>query len=468
MPRKGAVDVPRFSGSPDDLLRCPAVQYLKHDLYSLIDKQKMVKIDSYEALLDYWLHFTKVVAHLRVMSQLSSIKKDDLFLKGIPLGVEGSAHHKRPVEGLRGPVQSQDARVESHEGSGEMQRDLQDSLKLSKAPGESSRGQALEVDSIEVAVAELSCSPLVEGQWQPLTAELQGEHIQAKREEQSKEELLGTKPSVELEVTEAKGDSPVPQSKYFHSSSSPCTNIPPQNPPNEPREALDETRTVERPVEPAVCALEVLKPPLEPKDDLHEAPEQAGSCKVEEVKQKIEAEMQSKGWTQSLGVETCATSPSVLSQPAKRSGATTLCVNDAHSLAPHTCSDAAMKFYAGQGSPLWWVEHKSQVYSNFQHSKTDQEGCLKYQDTKDTLLYGVLHQVFKTTKLGIELKRSPGPHLALRTSSDLKHAKVFEGSNQLKTPSKLSFRFQGAVVPSMSSTELEGSSLLQQSVLSLF
>ncbi|KAI6112129.1 hypothetical protein EDD16DRAFT_1521591 [Pisolithus croceorrhizus] len=399
----------------------------------------MVKIDSYEALLDYWLHFTKVVAHLQVMSQLSSIKKDDLFLKGILLGVEGSAHHKRPVEGLRGPVQSQDARVESHEGSGEMQRDLQDSLKLSKAPGESSRGQALKVDSIEVAVAELSCSPLVEGQWQPLTAELQGEHLQAKREEQSKEELLGTKPSVELEVTEAKGDSPVPQSK-----------------------------TVERPVEPAMCALEVLKPPLEPKDDLHEAPEQAGSCKVEEVKQKIEAKMRSKGWTQSLGVETCATSPSVLSQPAKRSGATTLCVNDAHSLAPHTCSDAAMKFYAGQGSPLWWVEHKSQVYSNFQHSKTDQEGCLKYQDTKDTLLYGVLHQVFKTTKLGIELKRSPGPHLALRTSSDLKHAKVFEGSNQLKTPSKLSFRFQGAVVPSMSSTELEGSSLLQQSVLSLF
>ncbi|KAI6158858.1 hypothetical protein EDD17DRAFT_1511797 [Pisolithus thermaeus] len=59
-------------------------------------------------------------------------------------------------------------------------------------------------------------------------------------------------------------------------------------------QSLDETRTVERPVKPAVHALEVLKPPLEPKDDLHEAPEQAGSCKVEEVKQKIKAKMRSK------------------------------------------------------------------------------------------------------------------------------------------------------------------------------
>ncbi|KAI6135979.1 hypothetical protein F5141DRAFT_1059244 [Pisolithus sp. B1] len=186
---------------------------------------------------------------------------------------------------------------------------LQDSSKLSKVPGGSLRGQALEVDSVEVAVAEPSCSPLVEGQCkssfehiqvnsyipgQPLTAELQGEHLRAKWEEQSKEELLGMKPSVELKVTEAKGDSPVPQSKYFHSSSSPCANIPPQNPPSKPQEALDETRTVEIPVEPATCALKVLKPPLEPKDDLHETPEQAGSRKVEEVKQKIEAEMQSK------------------------------------------------------------------------------------------------------------------------------------------------------------------------------
>ncbi|KAI6118062.1 hypothetical protein F5141DRAFT_1061733 [Pisolithus sp. B1] len=120
MPQKGAVDAPRFSGSPDNLLRylkdvrvccmqascfedcgwaqwaiwylgtdkfeqwtrCPAVWYSKHDLYDLIDEQKKVKIDSYEALLNYQLHFTKVAAHLRVTNQLSSIEKDDLYLEG--------------------------------------------------------------------------------------------------------------------------------------------------------------------------------------------------------------------------------------------------------------------------------------------------------------------------------------------------------------------------------------------------
>ncbi|KAI6113947.1 hypothetical protein EDD17DRAFT_1768620 [Pisolithus thermaeus] len=64
------------------LFRCPAVWYSKHDLYNLIDKQKKVKIDSYEALLNYWLHFTKVAAHLQVVNQLLSIEKDDLYLKG--------------------------------------------------------------------------------------------------------------------------------------------------------------------------------------------------------------------------------------------------------------------------------------------------------------------------------------------------------------------------------------------------
>ncbi|KAI6100732.1 hypothetical protein EDD16DRAFT_1526342 [Pisolithus croceorrhizus] len=39
-------------------------------------------------------------------------------------------------------------------------------------------------------------------------------------------------------------------------------------------------------------------------------------------------------------------SPSALSQPAKRSGTTALHVNNAHSLAPHTCSDAAVEIYA--------------------------------------------------------------------------------------------------------------------------
>ncbi|KAI6118061.1 hypothetical protein F5141DRAFT_1061732 [Pisolithus sp. B1] len=246
-----------------------------------------------------------------------------------------------------------------------------------------------------------------------------GEHLQAKWEEQNKEELLGTKPSVELKVTEAKGDSPVPQSKYFHSSS-PCANIPPQNPPNEPQEALDETRTVKRPVEPATCALEVLKPLLEPKDDLHKAPEQAGSHKVEEVKQKIEAKMRSKVVAQRKPPE----------EKTQRKGLKSVIWR--------------MKDII----PGLWTAHSNVCPTS---PRAVYLKGMKYMEER---LYGVLHQVFKTTKLGIKL--------------NLKHMKVFEGSNQLKTPSKLSFRFQGAVVPLTLSTELEGSSLLQQSALSLF
>ncbi|KAI6094327.1 hypothetical protein F5141DRAFT_1069866 [Pisolithus sp. B1] len=397
---------------------CPAVQYSKHDLYDLIDKQKKVKIDLYEALLDYWLHFTKVAAHLRVMSQLSSIEKDDLFLEGF------DREFQRFFEALKG-----------------FRRKL-------KRSGSRSR----------------QC------------------------------------------------------------------------------QALDETRTVERPVEPAVHALEVPKPPLEPKDDLHKAPEQAGSHKVEEVEQKIEAKMQSKvvawrkppeektqrkslksviwrmkdiipglwtahsngrphglavlliylqqGWTWSLGVEMCATNPSVLSQPAKRSGTTTLRVNNTHSLAPHTCSDAAMKFYASlsyksescllEGYEVYGGKVKAPHSATSSTQKptkkvatlrvrTPQILCMKKQTPPCFKgearrlqegphscdgLYGVPHQVFEAMRLGIE--------------PNLKYVKVFKGSNQLKTPSKLSFRFQGAVVPLTSSTELKGSSLLQQSALGLF
>ncbi|KAI6101897.1 hypothetical protein F5141DRAFT_1218108 [Pisolithus sp. B1] len=348
MPRGKADDVPRFSGHPEDLLqyledvrnlcmqascfddhewaqwsifylgidkfeqwrsllyaerdwadfvtdvsrlflsfRCPAVRYLKHDLYNLIDKQKMVKIDSYEALLDYQLHFTKVAAHLRVKSQLSSIEKDDLFLKGFNREFQSSTVLK---------IQS-------------LTHSLQDSSKLSKAPGESSRSQALKVDGIEVAMAELSSLPLVKGRCkssfnhievtsyiaeEPLTVGLQGGCLQGKLEEQRKEKLLGAKASVELKATEASGDSPVPQSKYLHPSSSPHADILPQNPPIEPRDAQDELRTDERPIEAVVLTLKVPKPTPEPRDDLCEVPEQAGCTKVEEIKSEVEVERQSK------------------------------------------------------------------------------------------------------------------------------------------------------------------------------
>ncbi|KAI6100063.1 hypothetical protein EDD16DRAFT_1526616 [Pisolithus croceorrhizus] len=337
MPRKGAVDAPRFSGSPDDLLSCfedcewaqwsiwylgikkfkqwrrsPPAQYLKYDLYDLVDEQKKVKINFQKPYLTtgYVLprlqHTFESPTNFQASRRMTYTSKGLIesfkvkFLEALS-GMVECGMQKRAQEAQYEARLQESRALRAQEWCREMEKS--DSSKLSKVPGGSLRGQALKV---EVAVAELSCSPLVEGQCkssfkciqvnsyipgQPLTAELQGEHLQAKWEEQNKEELLGTKPSVELKATEAMGNIPEPQSKYLHSSSSPHTDNLPQNPLNEPQEALDETRTVKRPVEPAVHALEVLKPPLEPKDDLHEAPEQAGSCKVEEVKQKIEAEM---------------------------------------------------------------------------------------------------------------------------------------------------------------------------------
>ncbi|KAI6118188.1 hypothetical protein F5141DRAFT_1061827 [Pisolithus sp. B1] len=298
----------------------------------------------------------------------------------------------------------------------------QDSSKLLKAPGEGSRGQAVEIEGIEVAAAELSSSPLVKHRCEPsfdhlqvtsyiaeesLTAELQGECLRGNLEEQSEEKLLGAKASAELEVTEALGDLPVPQPEYLHLSPSPCTDNSPQIPPIELRDAEDKLRVDERPIEAEACAPEVLKPIPEPRGDLCEVPEQVGCMEVEEIKSGVEVKRPLKvvtrrkppeakirrktlksvtrmikeilpefqithsssrlsgwtilliflqqGWTWSLGVETCMTSPSMLSQPAKQSGATTLRVNDARSLAPHTCSDAAMEIYAG-------LSHKSENY----------------------------------------------------------------------------------------------------------
>ncbi|KAI5987434.1 hypothetical protein EDD15DRAFT_2292549 [Pisolithus albus] len=103
---------------------------------------------------------------------------------------------------------------------------LQDSSKPSKAPGVGSRSQAVEVDGIEVAVAEPSSSALVEGRCESSFDQIQVTSYIAK----DKEKLLGVKASVKLEVTEALGDSLVSQPKYLHPSSSPCTDIPPQNP----------------------------------------------------------------------------------------------------------------------------------------------------------------------------------------------------------------------------------------------
>ncbi|KAI6105121.1 hypothetical protein EDD16DRAFT_1524354, partial [Pisolithus croceorrhizus] len=282
------------------------------------------------------------------------------------------------------------------------------------------------------------------------------------------------------------------------------------NPPIEPQDAQDEPRVNERPIEAEAHALEVLKPTLEPRGDLCEVPERARSVEVEETESGVEAEGQSKvvarrkppeaknrrkslksvsrrikeilpefwtthsssrlsgwtisliylqqGWTRSLGVETCTTSPSALSQPAKRSGTTALRVNDMHSLAPRTCSAAAVEIYTSLSqksknylfkgyeslegkveaphSGGWSTILESTAISSTRKStkevasrvRTPQIPYMKMQkppcvegearqlqegphlcDGHVHTLYGVLHRVFEATRLGIEPKQSPGP-----------------------------------------------------------
>ncbi|KAI6097991.1 hypothetical protein EDD17DRAFT_1508029 [Pisolithus thermaeus] len=313
-----------------------------------------------------------------------------------------------------------------------------------EAPGEGSRSQVIEVDGIKVTsyIAEES-----------LTAELQGECLQGNIEEQSEGKVLGAKASVELKVTEAWGDSPVSQPEYFHSSLPAHTDIQPQISSIEPRDAEDEQRVNERPVKAVACALEVPKLVPEPRGDLCEVPERVGGIKVEETESGVEVERPSKvGWTRSLSVETCATSPSMLSQPAKRGGTTTLCVNDAHSLTPHTCSAAAVESNAGLSqksenclfkgyevygrkvkaphSAGWSTILESTAISSTRKSTNEtalrvrtpeipckkkwMPPCVKGEARQlregPHLLYGVLHRVFKAMRLGIELKQSPGTH----------------------------------------------------------
>ncbi|KAI6143546.1 hypothetical protein EDD17DRAFT_1515604 [Pisolithus thermaeus] len=391
MPRGNEEGAPRFSGHPDDLIwfledvrelcmqagcyedrewarwsiyylgikECPTVCYSKCDLYDLVDKQKKVKIDSYQALLNY--------------RQLLWIEKDDLFLEGFDqefqskilqrlkwndrrqyvddpwptyqvareaerLLKEGYCFELREARLARDQWSAREAQYEA-----EMQQSRADSSKPSKVPGVGSRSQAVEVDRIESSfkcIEVTSC--IAKGS---LTAGLQGECLRGRLEEKGKGKVLGAKASVEPETTEAWGDSQVSQPEYFHSSLPPLTDIQPQIPPIELRDMEDKQRANKQPVEAEAHALEVPQPTLEPRGDLCEVPEQAGSVEVEEIELGVEAKGQSKGWTRSLGVETCTTSPSALSQPAKRSGTTALRVNDVHSLAPRTCSAAAVEIY---------------------------------------------------------------------------------------------------------------------------
>ncbi|KAI6094102.1 hypothetical protein EDD16DRAFT_1722198 [Pisolithus croceorrhizus] len=354
MPRGNEEGAPRFSGHPDDLIwfledvrelcmqagcyedrewarwsiyylgikECPTVCYSKCDLYDLVDKQKKVKIDSYQALLNYRLCFTDITAQLRISSQLLWIEKDDLFLEGFDqefqskilqrlkwndrrqyvddpwptyqvareaerLLKEGYCFELREARLARDQWSAREAQYEA-----EMQQSRADSSKPSKVPGVGSRSQAVEVDRIESSfkcIEVTSC--IAKGS---LTAGLQGECLRGRLEEKGKGKVLGAKASVEPETTEAWGDSQVSQPEYFHSSLPPLTDIQPQIPPIELRDMEDKQRANKQPVEAEAHALEVPQPTLEPRGDLCEVPEQAGSVEVEEIELGVEAKGQSK------------------------------------------------------------------------------------------------------------------------------------------------------------------------------
>ncbi|KAI6097706.1 hypothetical protein EDD16DRAFT_1716061 [Pisolithus croceorrhizus] len=423
------------------LFRCPIVCYSKHDLYDLVDKQKKLSwIEKDDLFLEgFDQEFQgKILRRLKWNDRRQYVddpwptyqvarEAERLLEEGYHFELREAclardqwsareAQYEAEMRELRAAMTeeqcqepercSESARPGSKASQSSSSTSLKiqsltcnllDSSKPSKAPGEGLRSQVVEVDSIESSfecIEVTSC--IAKGS---LTAGLWGECLRGRIEEQSKGKVLGAKASVKLEVTEAWGDSPVSQPEYFHSSLPPHTDIQPQIPPIELRDTEDEQRVNEQPIEAEAHALEVQKPTLEPRGDLCEVPERAGSIEVEEIELEVEAEGQSKvvaqrkppeakirrkslksvpqrireispelwtthsssrlsgwtvlliylqqGWTRSLGVETCATSPSTLSQPAKRSGTTALHVNDAHSLAPHTCSAAAVEIYTG-------------------------------------------------------------------------------------------------------------------------
>ncbi|KAI6098674.1 hypothetical protein EDD16DRAFT_1526800 [Pisolithus croceorrhizus] len=545
------------------LLRCPTVCYSKRDLYDLVNKQKKVKINSYQALLNYRLCFTDIAAQLRISSQLSWIKKDDLFLEGFDQEFQGKILRRlkwndrrqyvddpwltyqvaREAERLleegyhfelkeahlaRDQWSTQEAQYEaemresraamaeeqcqepekcsesarpglkalqsSSSTSLEIQsltHNSQNSLKLSKAPGEGLRSQVVKVDSIESSfecIEVTSC--IAKGS---LTAGLQGECLRGRLEEKGKGKVLGAKASVELEVTEAWGDSPVSQPKYLHPSSSPCTDIPPQNPSIEPQDAEDEQRANKRPVKAEAHALEVPKPTLEPRGDLCEVPERAGSVEVEETESGVEVEGQSKvvAWRKPPEAKIRRKTLKSVSWRIKeilpefwRTHSSTGMDSESWSRDLHDESEHA---YAAAVEINASLSQKSEncLFKGYEvygrKVKAPHSGShLKSQDTTDTvqedaeaslcqgrslkvarrpllmqwaclhvpslLLYGVPHRVFEATRLGIEPKQSPGPHwhsgqdlsLTLRVFMFfLGCTKVSEESDEHETPLRL-------------------------------
>ncbi|KAI6161320.1 hypothetical protein EDD17DRAFT_1509297 [Pisolithus thermaeus] len=489
---------------------CPTVCYSKCDLYNLVNKQKKVKIDSYKALLNYQLCFMDIA--------LSWIEKDDLFLEGFNQEFQGEILQRlkwnnrrqyvddpwptyqvaQEAEGLlkegyrfklreahlardQWSTREAQCKAEMRELRGStllkiqsLTHSLQDSSKPLEAPGEGSRSQAVEVDSIEVPIAELSSPPLVEGQCktsfehievtlyiaeESLTAELQGECLRGNIEEQSKGKVLGAK-----------------------------------NPPIEPQDAQDELRVNEQPVGAVACAPEVPKPTLESRGDLHEVPEQAGSEKVEEIESGVEAEGQLKvvAWRKPPEAKIRRKTLKSVSQTIKEilpefqithnsrmdSESQSRDLHDesecayAAAVEIYTSLSQKSKNYLFEGYEVYEGKVKaphSGGWSAILEStaipttrKSTKEAALRVRTPQilckkkwmppcvegeaQQLLYGVLHQVFKATRLGIEPKQSPGPHwhsgqdpsLTLRVFMFfLECMKVSEESDEHKTPSRL-------------------------------
>ncbi|KAI6094039.1 hypothetical protein EDD16DRAFT_1529502, partial [Pisolithus croceorrhizus] len=381
------------------LFRCPAVCYSKRDLYDLVNKQKKVKIDSYQALLNYRLSFTDIAAQLRISSQLSWIEKDDLFLEGFDQEFQSEILRRLKWNDRRQYV---DDPWPTYQVAREAERLLKEGYRF-----------------------ELREVHLARDQWSTREAQYEAEMRESRAamaEEQCREPercsesaRLGSKASqppssTSLEIqslTHSLQDSSKPSKAPGVGSRSQAVEVDGiessfeciEIPPIELRDPEDEQRANKRPVEAEAHVLEVAKLVLEPRGDLCEVPEQVRSIEVEEIESGVEAEGQSKvvarrkppeakirrkslksvsrrikeilpefwtthsssrlsgwtisliylqqGWTRSLRVETCMTSPSALSQPAKRSGTTALRVNDMHSLAPRTCSAAAVEIYTG-------------------------------------------------------------------------------------------------------------------------
>ncbi|KAI6136013.1 hypothetical protein F5141DRAFT_1059274 [Pisolithus sp. B1] len=452
--------------------RCPTVCYSKCDLYDLVDKQKKVKIDSYQALLNYRLSFTDIAAQLRISSQLSWIEKDDLFLKGFDREFQGEILRRLKWNDQRQYV---DDPWPTYQVAREAERLLEEGYRFELREAHLARDQQSAREAQYKAEMQESRAAMTEEQCR------EPEKCSESARPGSKASQSSSSTSLEIQLlTHNLQDSSKPSKAPGVGSRSQVIGVDGiKISPIELRDAEDKQRANKQPVKAVACATEVPKPTLEPRGDLCEVPERARSIEVEEIKLEVEAKGQSKGWTQSLGVETCMMSPSTLSQPTKRSGTTALHVNNAHSLAPCTCSAAAVEIYTGlsQKSENYLFEGYEVYEGKAPHSggwsailestaisttrKSTKEAALRvrtpqilykkkwmppYVKGEVRRLYGVLCRVFEATRLGIEPKQSPGPHwhsgqdlsLTLHVFMFfLECMKVSEESNEHETPLRL-------------------------------